>query len=87
MGDWFRVVQLIKTGGGGDDQLLEKAWNNIGDYYFERQKWNQCLPYYSQGRNVAKLAEVYYIVEDYDNLSKLTLNISENSPFLKVFQC
>ena len=56
LGDWFRVVQLLKTGGGagenakdrtgiflksvlGHDALLEKAWNAIGDYYADRQKW------------------------------------------------
>jgi WD repeat-containing protein 35 len=40
LGDWFRVVQLLKTGaGGGDDVQLEEAWNAIGDYYADRQKW------------------------------------------------
>ena len=39
IGDWFRVVQLLKSGGGGDDLMLEKAWNHIGDYYYERQRW------------------------------------------------
>ena len=39
LGDWFRVVQLLKTGSGGDDQQLEEAWNQIGDYYADRQKW------------------------------------------------
>ena len=39
LGDWFRVVQLMKTGAGGDDQALEEAWNAIGDYYADRQKW------------------------------------------------
>lgn len=33
------MVQLLKTGGGaGDDQLYQKAWNAIGDYYADRQK-------------------------------------------------
>ena len=41
LGDWFRVVQLLKTGGGGgDDKALEHAWNSIGDYYADRQKWS-----------------------------------------------
>jgi WD repeat-containing protein 35 len=38
MGDWFRVVQIIKAG-SGNDHILEKAWNNIGDYYYDRQRW------------------------------------------------
>ena len=40
LGDWFRVVQLLKQGSaGGDDTQLEEAWNSIGDYYADRQKW------------------------------------------------
>ena len=40
LGDWFRVVQLLKQGtAGGDDTQLEDAWNQIGGYYADRQKW------------------------------------------------
>jgi WD repeat-containing protein 35 len=39
MGDWFRVVQLMKTGAAGDDKQLETAWNAIGDFYADRLKW------------------------------------------------
>ena len=40
LGDWFRVLQLLKTGSGDcDDTLLEQAYNAIGDYFADRQKW------------------------------------------------
>lgn len=40
LGDWFRVLQLLQTGSGDcDDALLEKAYNGIGDYFADRQKW------------------------------------------------
>lgn len=40
LGDWFRVLQLLKTGSGdSDDALLEQAHNAIGDYFADRQKW------------------------------------------------
>lgn len=88
LGDWFRVVQLIKTGGSGDDALLEKAYNNIGDYYAERQRWQQAANYYGQARNYEKLVDVYYILEDFENIEKIAVNLSENSPQLRVsFQC
>ena len=39
LGDWFRVLQLLKTGSGdADDSLLEQAHNAIGDYFADRQK-------------------------------------------------
>lgn len=51
LGDWFRVVKLVKSGGGGDDALLRRAWSNIGEYYFDRQRYEQALPYFRQGGN------------------------------------
>lgn len=84
LGDWFRVIQLIKTGGSGDDALLEKAYNKIGDYYAERQRWRQAVNYYGQARNYEKLVEVKYILEDFDGIEEIAVNLSENSPQLRV---
>lgn len=39
LGDWFRVVQLIKSGEGGNDAALEEAWNEIGNQNADKQKW------------------------------------------------
>lgn len=40
LGDWFRVLQLLKSGSGeGDDVLLVQAYNAVGDYFADRQKW------------------------------------------------
>lgn len=84
LGDWFRVVHLLKTGGGGgDDTLLMKAWNNIGDYYAERHKWQHALSYYLQGKNQEKLAECYYMLEDFEGLDKLAESLPENHSLLE----
>ncbi|XP_070533961.1 WD repeat-containing protein 35-like isoform X2 [Ptychodera flava] len=83
LGDWFRVVQLLKTGsGGGDDQQLEQAWNAIGDYYADRQKWQQAVTYYVQGRNQERLAECYYMLEDFAGLQKMVESLPENHRLL-----
>lgn len=39
LGDWFRVIELMKTGSVASDRQLTKAWNNIGDYFMDRGKW------------------------------------------------
>ncbi|KAI8815756.1 uncharacterized protein EV422DRAFT_581893 [Fimicolochytrium jonesii] len=83
IGDYFRVVQLIKSGGGWDDVLLERAWDRVGDWYFERMKWAQAASYYAQGRNVERLAECRYLIEDYDGLEALVGTLPENSLLLK----
>ncbi|TPX61518.1 hypothetical protein PhCBS80983_g01035 [Powellomyces hirtus] len=83
IGDWFRVVQLIKSGGGGDDIVLEKAWGHIGNYYYDRQKWSQAATYYAQGRNFERLAECYYLIEEYDGLEKLISTLPDTSEVLR----
>jgi WD repeat-containing protein 35 len=29
LGDWFKVVQLLKTGSGGNDTEMEEAYNEV----------------------------------------------------------
>ncbi|XP_035465888.1 WD repeat-containing protein 35 isoform X2 [Scophthalmus maximus] len=83
LGDWFRVLQLLKTGSGDcDDTLLEQAYNAIGDYFADRQKWINAVQYYLQGRNQERLAECYYMLEDYDGLERLTTVLPENHKLL-----
>ena len=71
LGDWFKVLQLLKGGGGGTDKEIEEAWNYIGDYYAERHKWEEAVQYYEKSRNEEKLVKCYYILEDYDNLESM----------------
>ena len=47
IGDWFKVVQLVQQG-GGDDAMLQTAWNCIGDYFLERQKLGKAAQYYAR---------------------------------------
>ncbi|XP_021109179.1 WD repeat-containing protein 35 isoform X2 [Heterocephalus glaber] len=81
--DWFRVLHLLKTGSGvADDSLLEQAHNAIGDYFADRQKWLNAVEYYVQGRNQERLAECYYMLEDYEGLESLASSLPENHKLL-----
>ncbi|OWK63323.1 WD repeat-containing protein 35 [Lonchura striata] len=83
LGDWFRVLQLLKTGSGdSDDALLEQAHNAIGDYFADRQKWLNAVQYYVQGQNQERLAECYYMLEDYQGLENLVSSLPENHKLL-----
>jgi WD repeat-containing protein 35 len=84
LGDWFKVVDLLKKGGGaaGDDALLTNTWNTIGDHYYDRQQWARAADYYTQGHNSGRLAECYYSLEEYDRLEQLADSLPENNPLL-----
>ncbi|XP_060042583.1 WD repeat-containing protein 35 isoform X5 [Erinaceus europaeus] len=83
LGDWFRVLQLLKSGSGdADDSLLEQAHNAVGDYFADRQKWVNAVQYYVQGRNQERLAECYYMLEDFEGLENLANSLPENHKLL-----
>nr|CAB3267696.1 WD repeat-containing protein 35 [Phallusia mammillata] len=83
LGDWFRVVQLLKSGSGGsDDKQLIRAWNAIGDYYADRQKWSNAVTYYEKGDNQERLCECYYMLEDYEGMTSLMETLPDNHKML-----
>lgn len=81
LGDWFKVLKLVQEG-GGDDALITQAWNAIGDYYADRQKWAKAVQYYSQARNYEKLVELQYVLEDYAGMERLTAYLPVGSALL-----
>jgi WD repeat-containing protein 35 len=83
LGDWFRVLELLQTGSFADDQQLEEAYNAIGDFYADRQKWQLAVQHYVKGRNQERLAKCYYLLEDHAGLKTLTDQLPENHKLLQ----
>jgi WD repeat-containing protein 35 len=81
LGDWFKVVQLVQEG-GGDDSLVQYAWDQIGDYYCERQKWTKAVQYYSQAKKYEKLVPLYFLLEDYRSLTRVIDFVDHDVPLL-----
>ena len=82
LGDWFKVSQLLKGGGTGNDAEMEEAWNNMGDHYAELNRWDEAVQYYEKARNVDKLVQSYYSLEDYASLESLVDVMQPNDPLL-----
>lgn len=40
VGDWFRVLQMVREGSGYDETLL-KITDELGDFYAEQFKWDR----------------------------------------------
>ena len=82
IGDWFKVVQLVQQG-GGDDSMLQTAWNRIGDYFFERKKASKAAQYYSQAKNMEALIRCYCELEDWSGLERVVFALNDGSPLLQ----
>lgn len=81
VGDWFGVLSLLRES-DGNDELVAQAYNHIGDYFFDRQKWSQSIKYYPTAHNYEKLVECYFRLEDYKKLEGLIDTLPEGSPLL-----
>jgi len=81
LGDWFKVVQMVKEGSGYDDILLV-AYNELGHYYADRFKWQKAANYYSLAKNYEGMIEAFYNIEDFENLEQIITSIPEGSKLL-----
>ena len=81
LGDWFRVLQLLQSG-GGNDTLMTRAWNQIGAHYADRQQWLKASQYYKQAKNSEALAGCYYTLGDFEKLRALADTLPEGSSLL-----
>lgn len=82
IGDHMRVVQLLQTG-GGNDKHIKDAWDRIGQYFTDRFKWRKAVQYYQLSRNVEKLAECHYRLENFGELAKLRHDVADGTDLLK----
>mmetsp|Transcript_9899 Transcript_9899/g.9755 ORF Transcript_9899/g.9755 Transcript_9899/m.9755 type:complete len:96 (+) Transcript_9899:2273-2560(+) len=81
LGDWSKVVTLIEQG-VGDDDILKEAYNRMGEFCSDKQRWNKAAYYFQQANNYEALIDVYYRLEQFSNLDRLIEDIPQNSEYL-----
>lgn len=83
IGDYQRVVQLLGTGGGGiTDDEIRNALDQIGNGYSDVFKWKKASQYFSESGNIEKLLECNYRLQNFEELSKLSTQLADSSPYL-----
>ncbi|CAJ0945040.1 unnamed protein product, partial [Mesorhabditis belari] len=81
--DWFRILKILQTSSGpGDDALLRQIYDKLGDYFFERQKWQNAIPHYEQSKNMEQLFKCYLMLDDYNSLRHLATQLPDAHPLL-----
>jgi WD repeat-containing protein 35 len=84
MGNWVRVISLIREKKGhGDDARLLKAHNALGDYYAERQIWSKAKQRYLKTNNVRMLMKCAYHLDDFKGLSALVNQLPAGTEYLR----
>ncbi|CAH0562507.1 unnamed protein product [Brassicogethes aeneus] len=83
LGDWFRVIQILKNGATAPDYLLTTAYNSTADYFAQFNNWSSAIEYYVKAKNTAKMVECYYHLEDYKSLEALIEQLPDGDPLLE----
>ncbi|KAJ8923826.1 hypothetical protein NQ315_010408 [Exocentrus adspersus] len=83
LGDWFRVIQLLKNGATAPDYILKTAYNSTADYFADFNNWAPAVEYYELAKNTAKVIECYYHLEDWKNLEAMIDVLPEGDPLLE----
>lgn len=82
IGDWKNVLSLIENV-TGEDELLHIAYTRLGDYYADRQQYNQAIPFYERAKANDMLVECYYVVERYSAIVDLIDVLPEGNALLQ----
>ncbi|XP_056645490.1 WD repeat-containing protein 35 [Diorhabda sublineata] len=83
LGDWFRVIQILKNGITAPDTLLQTAYNATADYFAHFNNWASAIEYYELAKNTSKVVECYYHLEDWQNLDAMIDCLPEGDPLLE----
>ena len=81
LGDGFKVEKLVRAA-SGDDHTLKVAWNSIGEYFAERQKWSKAVTYFAQAKSMEGLVDCFYAIEDFQAMEKLNEMVQEGNQLL-----
>ena len=71
LGDWFKVLQLLKSGSTGNDEELREAWTFIGHFFADRNKWEEAVQYFEKSQSTQNLVASYFNLEDFHSLEAL----------------
>lgn len=83
LGDWFRVMQILKNGVTAPDYLLKTAYDSTADYFAHFNNWSSAAEYYELAKNISKLIDCYYHLEDYKSLENVIDYLPEGDPLLE----
>nr|XP_023029130.1 WD repeat-containing protein 35 [Leptinotarsa decemlineata] len=83
LGDWFRVIQILKNGVTAPDHLLKTAYNSTADYFAHFNNWASAVEYYELGKNTPKVVECYHRLEDWKSLESIIDTLPEGDPLLE----
>ncbi len=81
IGDNQRVFHLLQHG-NGNDAILREAFDKIGQQYMDKYKWKTAIMNFEKSGNYEKLAECYFRLEHFKELSDLRHKVPDGYPLL-----
>lgn len=83
LADYPRVIQLMQLGSGGSDTQLERAHVKWGEQLASRQDWQAAREHFERGRELERLLDCHYRLEEYEQLASVAAQLPDQSPGLR----
>lgn len=83
-GDWESLLELVKNELGADQTFLSTVYDELGQYYLERQECSKAVDCFRQSGNHESLKNCLIRLERYDEIRKLASNPDLNLKDLKL---
>ena len=82
LGNWEKVIDLIKESGYVQEDNLKMAKNNLGLQNLEKKEYKKAEELFLETNNYEGLINTYFKSENYDKTIPLIESIPENNEFL-----
>ncbi|KAK9889399.1 hypothetical protein WA026_004673 [Henosepilachna vigintioctopunctata] len=83
LGDWFRVIEILKNGATASDKTLKDAYRATADYFKHFNNWSAAVEYYELAKDTAEAIECYYRLEEYEKLASYIDVLPDGDPLLE----
>lgn len=80
LGDWARVVRIVKEKNIDDETLLQNAHSSLGDSFFEEQKWSLAAKYYKLAKDTEKVLDCLYRALDFNEIEIMANELTSSDP-------
>ena len=85
-GDWESLLELVRNELGADQTFLSTVYDELGQYYLEKQDYLQAVDCFKQSGNHESLKICLIRLENYDEIKKLATNPNLNLNDLQLAQ-
>ena len=82
LGQWDRVISLMKSSGVIQEDNMKVAYSNYADQFFIQKDYEKAEEYYKKAGNIEGLLNIWFITEEFDKAASYIDKLPEQNEML-----